>query len=271
MARYTKPSRAHRRSGQAHGFAPHRDQVAGVELATPACLRLAVHRHSALEQQRLGAAAGDPGQLEQLTKPDRVASNFDLLQGVDVARWTGLNSSVREALSTLLRERRLLLAPFNRGRLLSKEARVAEQVQIQGSQEPGKIRNPLGVIGLTLITLGIYGIVWYYKLNKELAEIGKGHGTDECGTNPTTSVLAITIGCFIIVPPFVSMYKTWVRLSAAERVIGTPEGMEPGLGFLLSILIGPVGTYILQSNMNKVLKHQVGGAAVEPVAVPAPA
>jgi uncharacterized protein DUF4234 len=148
---------------------------------------------------------------------------------------------------------------------------VAEQVQIQGSAEPGKIRNPLGVIGLTLITLGIYGIVWYYKINKEMAEIGKAHGSEECGTSPGTSVLAITLGCLIIVPPFVSVYKTWARLSAAERLTGTPEGMEPGLGFLLSILLSPVGTYILQSNMNKVLKQQAGGAAVEPAAVPAPA
>jgi hypothetical protein len=148
---------------------------------------------------------------------------------------------------------------------------MAEQVQIQGSPEPGKLRNPLGVIGLTLITLGIYGVVWYYKVNKELAAMGKARGTEECGTNPVTSLLAITVGCLIIVPPFVSMYKTWARLSAAERLTGTPEGMEPGLGFLLSVLLSPVGTYILQSNMNKVLRQQAGGARVEPATVPAPA
>jgi hypothetical protein len=148
---------------------------------------------------------------------------------------------------------------------------VAEQVQIQGSSEPGKIRNPLGVIGLMLITLGIYGFVWYYKVNKELAEIGKARGSEECGTSPGTSLLAITLGALIIVPAFVSMYKTWARLSAAERLTGTPEGMEPGLGFLLSVLLSPVGTYILQSNMNKVLRQQAGDSAVEQVVVPAPA
>jgi uncharacterized protein DUF4234 len=142
---------------------------------------------------------------------------------------------------------------------------LAEEVQIQGSQELGKIRHPLGIIGLMLITLGIYGIVWYYKINKELAAIGKA---DECGTSPGTSVLAVTLGAFIIVPPFVSMYKTWSRLSAAERATGTPAGMEPGLGFLLSLFIGPVGTYILQSNLNKVLQQQVGSS---PVAEAAPA
>ena len=139
---------------------------------------------------------------------------------------------------------------------------MAESVQIQGSQATGKVRNPLGVIGLMIITLGIYGIVWYYRINKEMAAIGKGRGTEECGTNPVTSVLAVTLGAFIIVPPFVSMYKTWSRLSATERVTGATSGIEPGLGFLLSLFIHPVGAYILQSNLNKVLNHQAGSAPV---------
>jgi hypothetical protein len=138
---------------------------------------------------------------------------------------------------------------------------MAEEVQIQGSNERGKTRNPLGVIGLSLITLGIYTIFWYYFVNKELAEIGRAHNTDECGTSPGTSVLAITLGIFIIVPPFVSIYNTCKRLSAAERLTGTPPGMEPGLLFILWIFLSPVAEYILQSNMNKVLQTQAGGAA----------
>lgn len=137
---------------------------------------------------------------------------------------------------------------------------MAEVVQIKGSNELGKIRNPLGVVGLALITLGIYFIVWYYKVNKELAEIGRAHNSDEAGTSPVTSLLAVTLGALVIVPAFVSIYKTWARKQAAARLTGGPEGMEPGLGFLLSILIGPVGHYLLQSDMNKILQHQAGGA-----------
>jgi hypothetical protein len=148
---------------------------------------------------------------------------------------------------------------------------MAEEVQIQGSNERGKIRNPLGVIGLSLITLGIYTIFWYYFVNKELAEIGRAHNTDECGTSPGTSVLAITLGIFIIVPPFVSIYNTCKRLSAAERLTGTPPGMEPGLLFILWIFLSPVAEYIFQSNMNKVLQTQAGGAgAIAPGQAAAP-
>ena len=155
---------------------------------------------------------------------------------------------------------------------------MAEEVQIKGTGEVGKIRNPLGVIGLAFITLGIYGIFWYYFVNKELANIGKAHNTDELGTSPGTSVLAITLGAFIIVPAFLSAYNTCKRLQAAERVTGTPQGMEPGLLFILYVFISPVAAYIFQANMNKVLEQQAGGAGeiaggatAPPPQAPAPA
>jgi drug/metabolite transporter (DMT)-like permease len=137
---------------------------------------------------------------------------------------------------------------------------MAEEVQISRSNVRGKIRNPLGVVGLSIITIGIYLIFWYYFVNKELAEIGKAKGTDECGTSPGTSVLAITLGIFILVPPFVSLYNTCKRLQAAERLTGTPPGMEPGLLFVIWIFVGPVAEYIFQSNMNKVLQAQASGS-----------
>jgi hypothetical protein len=43
---------------------------------------------------------------------------------------------------------------------------VAETVTIQG--QPYLKRNPLGVLGLTIITFGIYGLYWYYKVNEEI-------------------------------------------------------------------------------------------------------
>lgn len=151
---------------------------------------------------------------------------------------------------------------------------MAEPVQIQGSPYQGKIRNPLGVVGLSIITFGIYHLVWYYKVNKEMAEIGKAHGTEEAGTSPGTSLLALIPGAFIIVPPFVSYYKACKRLNAAERISGTAEGMEAPLLFLLILVIGPVGQYLFQRNLNTALQAQSGagaGAIAAGSAVPQPA
>ena len=133
---------------------------------------------------------------------------------------------------------------------------MAEEIQIQGSNERGKLRNPLGVIGLGLITFGIYTIVWYFKVNKEMANVGQAKGTEECGTNPTTSLLALIPGALILVPPFVSMYNACKRLGATERVTGAQAGMEPPLLWLLLIFISPIGLYLFQSNLNKALQAQ---------------
>ncbi|HEX5910931.1 MAG TPA: DUF4234 domain-containing protein [Thermoleophilaceae bacterium] len=137
---------------------------------------------------------------------------------------------------------------------------MAEPIEIQGSTYTGKIRNPLAVIGLSLITFGIYGIFWYYYANKELAEIGRAHNTDELGDSPGTSVLAITLGAFVIVPALVSAYKFCKRLQTAGRLTGAGEGMEAGLLFIIYLFVSPVGAYIAQSNLNKVLQAQAGGA-----------
>lgn len=146
---------------------------------------------------------------------------------------------------------------------------MAEEVQISGTNAVGKIRNPLGVIGLTLITFGIYGIFWYYYTQKELAEMGRAQNTEELGTNPGTSVLAVTLGAFILVPPFVSIYNACKRLNAAERLTGQ-QGMEAGLLFLLWLFISPIGFYMYQSELNKVLQAQAGVAPATPQ-VPPPA
>ncbi len=135
---------------------------------------------------------------------------------------------------------------------------MAEEIQISGSNAVGKIRNPLGVVGLTIITLGVYFFIWYYKVNKEMAEMGQTRGTDELGTSPATSLMAVLFGWILLfIPPLVSEYKTCDRLNKAERLVGL-EGMEAGLLFLLWIFLGPVGHYLFQSNLNKVLQAQAG-------------
>jgi Domain of unknown function (DUF4234) len=142
---------------------------------------------------------------------------------------------------------------------------VAEEVQIQGSGEAGKLRHPLGILGLMIITLGIYHFVWYYKINKEMAALGRARGTDECGTEPGTSLLALVPGFLIIVPPYLSFYNASKRLNAAERLTGRQPGMEPGLMLLLYILLSPIAIYLMQSNFNKVLRQQATGTPAAPL------
>src|SRR5262245_59281352 len=54
------------------------------------------------------------------------------------------------------------------------EESMAEPVRF-GGVEVTK-RNPWGVWGLTLITFGIYGIVWWYKINREVRDYSAAVG-----------------------------------------------------------------------------------------------
>ncbi len=153
---------------------------------------------------------------------------------------------------------------------------MADQVEIRGTNAEAKIRNPLGVIALSIVTLGIYAIFWYYFVNKEMAAVGRARNTSELGESPGTSVLAVTLGAVVIVPAFISVYNSWKRLNSGERLTGL-SGLEAGLGLVLWIFISPVAQYIFQSNWNKVLEAQTGSAPAQvapavqaPVADPPP-
>ena len=93
-----------------------------------------------------------------------------------------------------------------------------------------KIRNPFGVFVLAIVTFGIYYFVWYYKVNRELRDAA---GID---TSPVVALLAITIGWVIIVPPFISWYRTFKRIQQAQRQAGLANEASPMLGFILFLV-----------------------------------
>ena len=108
-----------------------------------------------------------------------------------------------------------------------------------------KRRNPWGVFLLALVTLGIYYLVWWYKINNKL----RNYGIDN---SPAKAVLAITLGAFIIVPPFVSFYNTADRIQQAQIKSGAQERITPVLALLLMIVVGAFAVPYYQSQINKV-------------------
>ena len=47
---------------------------------------------------------------------------------------------------------------------------MAEVVPIQGTSYEGKVRNVLAPVGLSIITLGIYGLYWQYATFQEMKD-----------------------------------------------------------------------------------------------------
>ena len=113
-----------------------------------------------------------------------------------------------------------------------------------------KIRNPWLVALFGVITLGIYDLFWYYFVNREMADYGEANKVD-IGHSPGMSVVAITIGSLIIVPPFVSLFHTGTRMRITRRVAGRPGG-SAGLFFVLSIIpiVNLFAPVYLQSQLN---------------------
>ena len=143
---------------------------------------------------------------------------------------------------------------------------MAEEIQVAGTGSTAKVRNPLGVVGLSLITLGIYFIFWWYFINRELRDLGRARNAD-LGQNPTNSVLAITLGALIVVPAVVTMWTTCARIEKAEATVGVERPASGPVIFILLLLIGPVGLWYAQSELNKVWAAQ--GATPAPPPIPA--
>jgi hypothetical protein len=100
----------------------------------------------------------------------------------------------------------------------------------------------------SLVTFGIYYLVWYYKINRELRD------ASGIAVSPVVALLAISLGWIIIVPPFVSWYRTFERIAQAQRQAGVTSEASPVLGFILyviAVFFLPVEVIYAQDELNK--------------------
>jgi hypothetical protein len=111
----------------------------------------------------------------------------------------------------------------------------------------GKTRN----IWLTwliwpLITLGIYHFVWYYKINREARDFD-----ENIDVKPGLSLLAVLIGWIIIIPPFVSIYRTGERIAQMQEDAGMERSCNGWIGLVLSFFAGLYSLYY-QYELNRI-------------------
>ncbi|MFD8235062.1 DUF4234 domain-containing protein [Streptomyces sp. NPDC059696] len=114
----------------------------------------------------------------------------------------------------------------------------------------GKTRNIFLVwLIWPLITLGIYHLVWYYKINREARDFDS-----RIEVNPAMAVVAITLGWLLIVPPFISVYNTGLRIARMERSAGMEQECNPWIGVILFIVAGLYPLYY-QHEVNQIWAH----------------
>lgn len=98
-------------------------------------------------------------------------------------------------------------------------------------------RSPFAVFALSLITLGIYCLVWYVKTKDEMNARG--------AKIPTT---------WLIIIPIVNFYWLWKYCESVEKVTG--GSLSAVASFFLIILLNVIGLAIVQSAFNKVPAEQ---------------
>ena len=116
------------------------------------------------------------------------------------------------------------------------------QAQPAGTKQPGKIRSPLTVVLLTIVTIGIYGLYWYFRTYQDMKDYrGKGIG----------GVLGLLLGLFC------SIVNIFLLPSEVEGLM-RDSGKEPTISALagfwnfIPIAGGIIWVYKIQNRLNEV-------------------
>ena len=96
-----------------------------------------------------------------------------------------------------------------------------------------KRRSPILVLVLSIITFGIYALVWYV--------ITKGEMNRRGARIPTA---------LLIIVPLVNIYWLWKFCEGVGHV--TKERMSGPIAFLMLFFLGPIGMAIIQNSLNNV-------------------
>src|SRR5436190_20188282 len=104
---------------------------------------------------------------------------------------------------------------------------MAYELKIRDTSSEVKVRSPWAVALLPIVTLGIYHLVWWYKINKELKAYGEAKGYD-LGQNPTNSLLALFPGGIIVIPALITYWRGTKRVQGASKL----SGQEPVSGWI---------------------------------------
>jgi hypothetical protein len=127
----------------------------------------------------------------------------------------------------------------------------------------GKTRN-IWLVWLVwpLITLGIYHLVWWYKINREARDFD-----ENIKVEPVLSLLALVPGAVIIIPPFVTVYRTGERIGQMQEDAGMERSCNGWIGLVLSFFLSLHALYY-QSELNRIWARLGEPEEGSPVALP---
>jgi hypothetical protein len=122
-----------------------------------------------------------------------------------------------------------------------------------------KLRSPVGVWALSLVTFGIYGLVYWYKTHTELALFDPRQKI-----SPVFELMSIWLLAITIVLPIMSIVGLGGKIRAAQAAVGQTVDCSGGLGLLLAFL-GGFHVIYYQSKLNQVIGTNSTVPAGQPI------
>jgi hypothetical protein len=107
---------------------------------------------------------------------------------------------------------------------------------------------------LSIVTFGIYALIWFHKTNKGLQEWSRGR----IDYNAGSSLTAMTIGGMVIVPPLVATASYMGRIRTAQQMAGLPP-QATFWGYLLRNYLFFFGIKWAQDQINEIAVRQPQG------------
>jgi hypothetical protein len=130
---------------------------------------------------------------------------------------------------------------------------VTGDLQLPGPAAPRgqgiqmKRRRPAAVWLLTLGTLGIYGLAYWYKIHAELRAFDRRRHV-----SPFFELLSISLLAWTIILPVLSISSMAGRIRLAQSAAGLPQSCSGGTGIGLALLFGSHVIYY-QGKLNDII------------------
>jgi hypothetical protein len=108
-----------------------------------------------------------------------------------------------------------------------------------------------GLLGALIVSL-LVNLPWWYRINRELRDLDQAYDPRKPRNEPRWSLLMMTAGWLVLLPPFITVFRTSRHIQKAQARAGQPEGPLPAWLLAPWLLLHPVLFSYLQHELNKV-------------------
>ncbi|HEX8648332.1 MAG TPA: hypothetical protein VF715_15675 [Thermoleophilaceae bacterium] len=107
---------------------------------------------------------------------------------------------------------------------------------------------------LLCLFIPFYNVYWFHRASKEMQEWSGGR----IDYNAGATIAALTIGAFVLIPPFVAIFSFGGRVRRAQELAGV-EPRASGIGFFGRLFLLGYGYKWIQDQLNELAGRPAQG------------